>query len=73
MAIVPEELSFLQLVDAVRQLSTTRQDELHEIIWGASVDIPMEHQKIVNERISEYKANPGILLDWNLASKNLKG
>ncbi|CAM4049535.1 hypothetical protein SAMN06265348_101585 [Pedobacter westerhofensis] len=36
------------------------------------MNIPIKHQNIVNERISEYKANPEILLDWNAASKNLK-
>lgn len=66
------ELSFRQLVDAVKQLSPSEKLELNEVIWAEDMSIPMEHQNIVNERISEYKANPEILLDWNLASKDLK-
>ena len=67
------EVSFRQLVDAVKQLSPSEKLELSEVIWSEDLSIPMEHQNIVNERISEYKNNPEILLDWNLASKDLKG
>jgi len=67
------ELSFRQLLDAVKQLSPSEKLELNEVIWSEDMSIPLEHQNIVNERISEYKANPEILLDWNVASKDLKG
>jgi len=67
------ELSFRQLVDAVKQLSPSEKLELNEVIWSEDMSIPLEHQNIVNERISEYKTNPEILLDWNVASKDLKG
>ncbi|KIO78530.1 hypothetical protein TH53_03210 [Pedobacter lusitanus] len=66
------ELSFRQLIDAVKQLSPAEKLELNEVIWAEDITIPIEHQNIVNERISEYKANPEILLDWDVASKNLK-
>jgi len=66
------ELSFRQLIDAVKQLSPAEKMELNEAIWAEDITIPLEHQNIVNERISEYKSNPDTLLDWNLASKNLK-
>lgn len=67
------ELSFGQLKDAVKKLSPSEKLELSDAIWAEDMNIPMEHQNIVNERVAEYKANPGILLDWNVASKNLKG
>lgn len=67
------ELSFRQLVDAVKQLSPSEKLELNEVIWSEDLSIPMEHQNIVNERITVYKTNPEILLDWDLASKDLKG
>lgn len=67
------ELSFRQLVDAVKQLSPSEKLELNEVMWSEDMSIPLEHQNIVNERISEYKTNPEILLDWNVASKDLKG
>jgi len=57
----------------VRKLSPSEKLELSDAIWAEDMNIPIEHQNIVNERISEYKANPEILLDWNVASKNLKG
>ncbi|RAJ22399.1 addiction module protein [Pedobacter cryoconitis] len=66
------ELSFRQLIDAVKQLSPSEKLELNEVIWSEDINIPIEHQNIVNERISEYKSNPEILPDWNVASKNLK-
>jgi len=66
------ELSFRQLVDAVRQLSPAEKLELNEVLWSEGMSVPAEHQNIVNERISEYRANPDILLDWETASKDLK-
>jgi hypothetical protein len=66
------ELSFRQLVDAVRQLSPAEKLELNEVLWSEGMSIPAEHQNIVNERISEYRANPDILLDWGTASQDLK-
>jgi hypothetical protein len=66
------ELSFRQLVDAVRQLSPAEKLELNEVLWSEGISIPAENQNIVNERISEYRANPDILLDWETASKDLK-
>jgi len=66
------ELSFRQLVDAVRQLSPAEKLELNEVLWSEGMSVPAEHQNIVNERISEYRANPDILLDWETAAKDLK-
>ena len=68
------ELSFGKLKDVVKKLSPAEKLELSDAIWAEDMmNMPPEHQNIVNERIEEYKANPGILLDWNVASKNLKG
>lgn len=66
------ELSFRQLMEAVRQLSPSEKLELSEMIWEEDAVIPLEHQELVNERISKAKANPEILLDWDVASKSLK-
>jgi hypothetical protein len=67
------ELSFRQLMEAVRQLSPSEKLELSEMIWEEDTIIPLEHQELVNERISKAKANPEILLDWDVVSKSLKG
>ncbi|WP_069658328.1 addiction module protein [Arcticibacter eurypsychrophilus] len=66
------ELSFRQLKDAVKQLSPSEKLDLNEVIWSEDITIPIEHQSIVNERVAEYKNNPEILLDWDIASKKLK-
>ncbi len=65
------ELSSRQLLDVVKQLSPAKKLELNEVIWVADILMPQRHQDILNERI-EYKANSKILLDWTLASKDLK-
>ncbi|WP_442588586.1 hypothetical protein ACSBL2_21330 [Pedobacter sp. AW31-3R] len=67
------ELSFGQLKDAVKRLSPSEKLEFSDVIWAEDIALPVEHQNIVNERISEYKSNPDILLDWSVVSKELKG
>jgi hypothetical protein len=41
-------------------------EKLNEVI-----DIPVEHQRIVLERMEKSKINPERLLDWDKVSKNL--
>lgn len=65
------ELSFRQLMDAVKQLSPSEKLELNELIWKENTTIPMEHQHLVNERIKKADADPKLLLDWEEASKRL--
>ena len=65
------ELSLRQLMEAVRQLSPSEKLELNEMIWQEDIAIPLEHQNIVNERISKAQAHPEQLLDWDIASKSL--
>ena len=36
-----------------------------------AIEIPIEHQKIVLERVEKSKTNPERLLDWDEVSKNL--
>lgn len=49
------ELSFGQLKDAVKKLSPSEKLELSDAIWAEDMNIPMEHQRIVKERVAEYK------------------
>jgi len=65
------ELSLRQLMEAVRQLSPSEKLELNEMIWQEDIAIPMEHQNIVNERITKAQTQPELLLDWDIASKSL--
>ncbi len=64
-------LSFQQLVDVVKQLSPSEKLKLNEVIWSEEMDIPIEHQKIVLDRVQKSKQNPKRLLNWDEVSKNL--
>lgn len=64
-------LSFQQLVDVVKQLSPVEKQKLNDVMWDESMDIPIEHQKLVLDRIKKSKKNPERMLDWDKASKSL--
>ena len=64
-------LSFQQLVEVVKQLSPSEKLKLNEVIWSEEMDIPIEHQKIVLDRVQKSKQNPKRLLNWDEVSKNL--
>jgi hypothetical protein len=64
-------LNVNQLVEAVKQLSPKDRLKVNDAIWKEDVEIPIEHQKIVLNRIAKSKNNPERLLDWDEVSKNL--
>ncbi len=64
-------LNFQQLLEVVKQLSPTEKVKLNEFIWNDNIDIPVEHQKIVLDRIKNSKTNQSRMLDWDEASKTL--
>jgi len=64
-------LSVNQLVEAVKQLSPKDRLKINDAIWNDNIEIPIEHQEIVLERMAKAKANPERLLDWDEVSKNL--
>ena len=64
-------LSFQQLVDVVKQLSPVEKQKLNDVMCDESMDIPIEHQKLVLDRIKKSKKNPERMLDWDKASKRL--
>jgi hypothetical protein len=66
------DLSFKQLVDAVKQLSAEEKLMLNEVLWDESIEIPAEHQSLVLERVRKAKKKPDRLQDWDEASKQLK-
>lgn len=65
-------LNFQQLLEVVKQLSPVEKVKLNEFIWSENIDIPVEHQKLVLDRIQKSKENPKRMLDWDEASKTLK-
>ena len=64
-------LSVNQLVEAVKQLSPKDRLKINDAIWSDTIEIPVEHQEIVLDRMAKAKTNPERLLDWNEVSKNL--
>ncbi|PVX46144.1 hypothetical protein C8C85_1968 [Flavobacterium sp. 103] len=65
------DLSVNQLIEAVKQLSPKDRLKVNEAIWNEDTEIPVEHQRIVLNRMTKAKANPERLLDWDEVSKNL--
>lgn len=64
-------LSVNQLVEAVKQLSPKDRLKINDAIWNDNIEIPVEHQEIVLDRMAKAKSNPERLLDWDEVSKNL--
>ena len=65
-------LNFQQLLEVVKQLTPSEKLKLNDVIWNENIDIPIEHQKLVLDRIQKSKANPNSMLAWDEASKTLK-
>lgn len=64
-------LTFNQLLEAVKQLSPNEKLILNNVIWDESMEIPLEQQALVLQRKQDSQENPGNLLDWKSASKTL--
>ena len=65
-------LNIEQLVEVVKQLSPDDKLILNEAIWSEDMDIPQEHQKLVQDRIENARKNPERMLDWDKASEKLE-
>ena len=65
------DLNVNQLIEAAKQLSPKDRLKLNDAIWNHDMAIPIEHQKIVLERMAKAKTNPERLLDWDEVSKTL--
>ncbi len=64
-------LSVNQLIEAVKQLSPKDRLKINDAIWNENIEIPVEHQRIVLDRIAKTKTNPESLLDWDEVSQSL--
>ena len=65
------DLVVSQLLEAVKQLSPKDRLKINDALWNEDVEIPIEHQKIVLDRIAKAKTNPERLLDWDKVSNSL--
>lgn len=64
-------LNVNQLIEAAKLLSPKDRLKLNDAIWNEDMEIPIEHQRIVLDRMAKAKKNPERLLDWDEVSKNL--
>lgn len=62
------DLDFKELLKVVKQLSPSEKLELNDAIWKDDIEIPIEHQKIVLNRIKKSKDSPERMLDWDNVS-----
>ena len=62
------DVDFKQLLKVVKQLSPSEKLKLNDAIWKDDIEIPVEHQKIVLERIQKSKISPERMLDWDEVS-----
>ncbi|MGO4905445.1 hypothetical protein [Flavobacterium sp. W20_MBD1_R3] len=65
------DLNVNQLIEAVKQLSPKDRLKVNDAIWNENIEIPVEHQRIVLDRIAKTKTNPERLLDWDEVSQSL--
>jgi hypothetical protein len=65
------DLNVDQLIEAAKQLSPKDRLKLNDTIWNEDVVIPVEHQKIVLDRMAKAKSDPERLLNWEEVSKTL--
>jgi hypothetical protein len=66
------KLNFKQLTSIVKQLNASEKMKLNEAIWDEKMEIPIEHQRLVMERIRKAKQDPTRMLNWEKAIKQLK-
>ena len=64
-------MSVNQLIEAVKQLSPKDRLKINDAIWNDDMEVPVEHQRIVLDRMANAKINPKRLLDWDEVSKTL--
>ena len=65
------DLNVNQLIEAAKQLSPKDRLKLNDAIWNDNMEIPVEHQRIVLDRMAKAKTNPERLLDWDEVSKSI--
>jgi hypothetical protein len=61
-------ISFLQIVNLIKQLSSSEKQQLSEILWAEqNIDdmaISEEHKLLVRERVKKYENCPESYLSW---------
>ncbi len=58
------KLPFEQLLEVVKKLSPKEKLMLNDAIWDEEIEIPVEQQDLVRNRIKEVKNDPNSMVDW---------
>ena len=64
-------LNVNQLIEAVKKLSVKDRLKVADALWNENIEIPVEHQRIVLNRMAKVKINPERILEWDEVSKTL--
>jgi hypothetical protein len=64
-------LNVNQLIEAVKKLSVKDRLKVADALWNENIEIPVEHQRIVLNRMAKAKINPERILEWDEVSKTL--
>jgi len=65
------DLSVNQLIEAIKQLSPKDRLKINDAIWNEDMEIPIEHQRIVLDRMAKAKINPERILNWDEVANTL--
>ncbi len=68
---IPNQFNLNEILEAIKQLSPKDRLKINDVIWNEETEIPIEHQKLVLNRITKSKKNPERLLIWEDVVKDL--
>lgn len=61
-------MNFQQIIDMINQLSPSEKLKINDVLWSGNTEIPIEHQKLVKDRMKKSKTAPSRMVDWDDAS-----
>ncbi len=68
---IPAQFNLNEILEAIKQLSPKDRLKVNDVIWNEETEIPVEHQKLVLNRMAKSKKNPERLLSWDDIAKEL--
>ncbi len=68
---IRNQFNLNEILEAIKQLSPKDRLKINDVIWNEETEIPIEHQKLVLNRIAKSKKNPERLLIWEDVAKDL--
>lgn len=68
---ITNQFNLNEILEAIKQLSPKDRLKINDVIWNEETEIPIEHQKLVLNRIAKSKKNSERLLIWDDVAKDL--